>query len=215
MSFQSALGSPIQDLLYVPLLPDFRPEWRLRFRYPAQPFKELRVTQTATGAPDQWSVAEFRIFRGGAELSRAPDWKLRARPNPWDVQLAFDNSPVTRWKSWETIHPGMSLSVEFAAPEISDSVLLECSHDQYKIRLELEGMDAAGKWTKLGAPEQSRAEPQGGLRRAAAEEVKARGIDYILIYDYDFASQDFIKNARLWGATPLGEHEGARLYRFD
>ena len=94
-------------------------------------------------------------------------------------------------------------------------MLLECSHDQYKIRLELEGMDAAGNWKKLGAPEQSRGEPQAGLRRAAAEEVKARGIEYILIYPYDFASQDFIKNARLWGATPLGEHEGARLYRFD
>src|SRR5439155_1002525 len=151
-----------------------------------------------------------------AELPRANDWKLRARPNPWDVQLAFDNSPVTRWRSGETLYPGMYMSVEFVSPELSDSVLLECPHDQYKIRLKLEGMDDAGKWKELaGAPEESEGQPQLGLRRAAIEEVKARGIKYLLIGDSDFVARDFKARSARWGITLLGEHNNSKLYRAD
>src|SRR5260370_7176673 len=109
----------------------------------------------------------------------------------------------------------MYLAVEFPAREGTDSVLLESSHDQYKIRLKLEGMDSTGKWKTLaGAPEQSEGGPLFGLRQAAADEAKARGIAYILAYDFDYGSDDFIKNTKTWGATLLGEHNGARLSPF-
>jgi hypothetical protein len=216
VGFQSAYGERIRDIIWTAQIEQFEPRWLLRFRYPAQPLRQIRVVQTASGEPDQWSVAEFRIFHGQTELPRTPDWKLRAKPNPWDVQLAFDSSPVTRWRSWQTLYPGMYLAVEFGAPQISDSTLLECSHDQYKIRLKLEGMDDTGKWKTLAdAPEQSEGVPMLGLRRAAAEEAKARGIDYLLIYDFDYGAADFMNNARSWGLTLLGEHNGARLYRLD
>jgi hypothetical protein len=216
VGFQSAFGERVRDIIWTPLMEPIEPRWQFRFRYPAQPLKKIRVVQTATGAPDMWSVAEFRLFRGQTELPRAPDWKLRAKPNPWDVQLAFDNSPVTRWRTWQSLYPGMFMEVEFAAPETTDSALLECSHDQWKIRLKLEGMDGAGKWKTLAdAPEQSEGKPMFGLRRAAAEEVKALGIDYLLVYDFDYQADDFTMNARSWGATLLGEHNGARLYRLD
>jgi hypothetical protein len=216
VGFQSAFGERVRDIIWTPLIEEFEPRWLLRFRYPAQPLRKIRVAQTAAGAPDLWSVAEFRLFRGQAELPRAPDWKLRAKPNPWDVQLAFDNSPVTRWRSWQSLYPGMYMEVEFAAPVITDSALLECSHDQWKIRLKLEGMDDAGKWKTLSdAPVQSEAKAELGLRRAAADEVKALGIAYLLVYDFDYRADDFTKNARAWGATLLGEHKGARLYRLD
>ena len=215
IAYQSAFGSGIGDLLWTPLIREVPPTWLLRFRYPAQRLRQIRVVQTAA-AEDQWSVAEFRIFHGEAELPRAANWKLRAKPNPWDVQLAFDNSPVTRWRSWEAIHPGMSMSVEFGAPEISDSVLLECAHDQYKIQLKLEGMDESGKWKALaGAPEPTDIPEPLGLRRAAIEEVKARGIHYLLLLDTDFGAADFQNRANVWGITLLGEHRGAKLYHLD
>ncbi len=216
VAYQSAFGNVLGDIIWMPMISDFQPRWLLRFRYPAQSLRQIRVVQTATGEPDQWSIGEFRIFHGGQELSRSADWKLRARPNPWDVQMAFDNNPVTRWRSWESIHPGMYVSVEFGAPQISDSTLLECAHDQYKIRLRLEGMDESGQWKTLAAePQTSEAPEPPGLRRAAADEVKARGVDYLLIYDGDFADDDLRKNAVLWRTALLGEHNGARLYRFE
>jgi hypothetical protein len=123
---------------------------------------------------------------------------------------------VTRWRSWQYLYPGMYVAVEFPSPEVTDSVLLESSHDQYKIRLKLEGMDSTGKWKTLAdGPEQSEGAPLFGLRQAAAEEAKARSIAYLLVYDFDYGSEDFIKNTKAWGATLLGEHNGARLYRLD
>ncbi len=216
VAYQSAFGNLIGDILWTPLIPDFQARWLLRFHYPAQPLRQLRVVQTAWGAPDQWSIGEFRIFRGKTELPRAADWKLRAKPNPWEVQLAFDNSPVTRWRSWQTLYPGMYVAVEFGSPQITDSVLLECAHGQYKIKLKLEGMDESGKWKTLAAaPEASEGPEPAGLRLAAAQEAKARGIDYLLLYDGDFANEDFKKNFKLWGATIIGAFNGTSLYRFD
>ena len=216
VGYQSAFGALMQDILWTPMTAGAAPTWRLRFRYPAQRLRQIRVTQTASGEPDQWSVSELRIYQAGSELARGAGWKLRARPNPWDVQLAFDNSPVTRWKSWDTLHPGMFLSVEFPAPELSDSVVLECPHDQYKIRLKLEGMDEAGNWKQLaGEPEASEAIAPAGLRRLAIEEVKARGLHYLLVGESDYGAQDFQHRQVRWGMTLLGEHDHTRLYRLD
>jgi hypothetical protein len=35
------------------------------------------------------------------------------------------------------------------------------------------------------------------------------------MYDFDFGAEDFKTKYRVWGATLIGEHNGARLYRFD
>jgi hypothetical protein len=216
VAYESAFGEVTQDILWTPMTADAAPTWRLKFRYPAQRLRQIRVTQTAAGEPDQWSVSELRIYQGPAELARGAGWKLRARPNPWDVQLAFDNSPVTRWRSWETLRPGMYITVEFPAAELSDSVVLECPHDQYKIRLKLEGMDEAGNWKQLGGePEASEAKPPAGLRRLAIEEAKARGVHYLLVGESDYGAQDFQRRQVRWGMTLLGEHDHTRLYRLD
>jgi len=214
VGYQSAFGNTLLDILWTPLT--LEPTWRLRFRYPEQALRQIRVVQTASAEPDQWSISELRVFRGENELPRAANWKLRARPNPWNVQLAFDNSPVTRWRSWRTLYPGMFVGVEFGSPEVSDSVLIECPPDAYKIQIKLEGMDEPGKWKELAAaPQVSDGPPLSRSRRAAVLELKARGVDYLMVQDSDFGAADFQMKAVVWGATFLGEHRGARLYRLD
>jgi hypothetical protein len=216
VAYQSAFGNTLKDILFTPVLGYLEPNWRLKFQYPSQRLRRIRAVQTASGTTDQWSVTELRIFRGDVELPRAPSWKLRASPNPWGVQLAFDNSPVTRWRSWQTLYSGMYVAVEFGEPERSDAVILECTHDQYTVRVKLEGMDEAGKWKTLAdAPQTSDAPNQFGLRRAAIEEVKQRGVGYLLMYDFDYGAKEFQEKYALWGVTLLGENNGARLYRLD
>lgn len=216
VAYQAAFNNRMGDILWNPLLPDFAPTWHLRFRFPSQPLRGIRVVQTASGVPDLWSVGELRVFDGNRELPREPGWRLRAHPNPWDVQLAFDNSPVTRWRSWQSLFSGMFLDVDFGGVRTAGSVLVECSHDQSKIKLKLEGRDAGGAWRPLAAaPEESDAPPLLGLRRAATRELKWNGIDYLLIFQNDFGAEDFRSNAPLWGITEVREHRGARLYRID
>ena len=52
-----------------------------------------------------------------------------------------------------------------------------------------------------------------GLRSAATQELKRRGIDYLLVIDGEFCADDLRRNTGLWGISQVGEYRGARLYR--
>ena len=105
---------------------------------------------------------------------------LRQQPRHAMVERANASTPACSWR-WTS-----------AGRRRVDSVLLECSHDQWKIRLRLEGQDASGRWHQLAAePEAQDRPPLMGLRRAATDELKLRGFDYILVYDSDFGAEDF------------------------
>lgn len=190
-----------------------QPNGRLRFTFPPRGLRAIRVRQTASGT-DIWSINELRIFSGGRELPREQTWRLTAQPNPWSIQDAFDNSPVTFWRSGEAIHPGMFVEVDFGAMWEADQVVLEGPVDQYGIRLELEGETGDGSWQRLGdRPAASDGAPYLGFRRAAAEELKRRGIDYILCFQDEAGAEDVRRNRDLWGVEEVGAAAGARLYR--
>jgi len=214
--YAAAFNNRLGDILQTPLIPEFQPTWQHSFRFPAQPLAKIRVVQTAAGGPDLWSVSELRVFEGLRELPRSPIWRLRAWPDPWDVQSAFDNSPVTRWRSWQALFPGMFLEVDFGKPTTIDSVRLDCSGDQYLVRTKLEGQEPSGTWKTLAdSPQQAELPPPPRLRRAAIEEVQARGINYLVIQDSDFGADDFRQKAALWGIRLVGERRGLRLYELN
>lgn len=214
--YEAALNNRLGDILQLPLIPEFQPTWQHSFRFPAQPLAKIRVVQTASGGPDLWSVSELRVFEGLRELPRSPIWKLRAWPNPWDVQSAFDNSPVTRWRSWQSLFSGMFLEVDFGGPTTIDSVRLDCSGDQYLVRMKLEGQEPSGTWKTLAdSPQQAELPPPPRLRQAAIEEARARGIGYLVIQDSDFGADDFRQKAALWGIRLVGERKGLRLYKLS
>ena len=173
------------------------------------------MVQSAAG-PGEWHVSELRLWRSGRELERRPSWRLRAHPNPWDVEMAFDNTLVTRWRSWQLLSAGMYLEVDLGVPQEVDAVSLECTPDQGAVRLRLEAELAPGVWKTLaeGGSVIERRRPDR-LRRAAIEEVKARGVDYLLLYDSDAVAEEFWKQRRRWGLTLLEQIRGARLYRLD
>jgi len=190
-----------------------QPNGRLRFTFAPCRLRAIRVRQTASGA-DTWSINELRIFAGGHELPREATWRLTADSYPWSIQDAFDNSPVTFWRSGEVIHPGMFVEVDFGAEREADQVVLEGPGDQYSIRLELDGETGDGSWQRLAdRPMASDGAPYLGFRRAAAEELKRRGIDYILCFQDEAAAEDVRRNRDLWGVEEVGAAAGARLYR--
>ncbi|MGB7763051.1 MAG: hypothetical protein WBL61_24670 [Bryobacteraceae bacterium] len=191
----------------------YEPGGRLRFTFPARRLRAIRVNQTASGA-DVWSINELRIFSNGHELPREATWRLTAHPFPWTIQDAFDNSPVTFWSSGEAIHPGMFVEVDFGGMRETDQVVLEGPVDQYGIRLELEGETADGKWERLAdRPVAGDGGPYLGFRRAAAEELKRRGIDHILCFQDEAWADDLRRNRDLWGVKEVGATGGATLYR--
>lgn len=214
--YQSAFNEALGDMLWTPLMADSQPTRRFRFDFPPAEYRKFRVIQTATHESETWGVTEMRILDGDAELERTPGWRLRAYPNPWDVQRAFDNSPVTRWRTWRTLFDGMFIEADLGQAEPVSAVVLDCSDDQWGIRLRLEAMDADGNWTRISAePVETRVEPPAGLRRAAALEIAASGVRFLLIHEREFGRDDYFERQQEWGITMLREYGGKRLYRID
>jgi hypothetical protein len=214
VGYQAAFNNLLTDILQTPLIPEFQPTWRLAFRFPAQPIQRVRLVQTAR-EQYPWSITEVRAVHGGHELERAPWWRLRARPYPTGVQLAFDNSPVTRWRSWEHTRPGMFVEVDFGREETLEAILVDCSPDhQLQARLRLEVQERSGQWRVLVAePEVGELPPALGLRREATRELRAQGVAYLVVLDGDFGARDFRDNASLWGLKLLGERGPTALYQ--
>jgi hypothetical protein len=213
VEYESAFNENIGRILKGAFAGGLQPTWRLRFQFPRQALAAIRVVQTAPGR-DQWSIHELRIFDGGQELARSPGWRLTADPFPWSIQDAFDNSPLTLWRTGEAIRPGMYVQVNFHAAQQADTVLIESSPDQSQIRLKLEGEDTAGRWQTLSAgPAISETGLPLGLRRAAARELERRGVGYLLIFDDEFGAADFRANQDLWGIREIGHADGGRLYQ--
>jgi len=202
--WESSFNEAIKDVLLMPIRPEMQPSWRLRFDFPRQRLRAVRVLQTARDPGAQWSIGEIDV---------AGSAKVRAWPNPWDARWAFDRNPLTRWRSLAPLAPGMHFDVDFGEPRELDSLALNCAHDQWGLELRLEGETSPGRWTLLAAAaRKSENAPLGDLRRAAVREIRARGITHVLIRDADFGADDFRARTQDWGMALAGEAEGQRLY---
>lgn len=214
-AYQAGFNNNLGEFVWAGLFPDSAPTHQLTYTFRERPLRHLKLVQNNSGT-DQWSISEWRIYKGEKELPRSPEWRLRAWPNPWDAELAFDNSLVTRWRSWEAIKPGMFFEVDLGGERLMDSVRLEITKDQYQAALKLYGRGERGDWTLLsGAMKESDVPLMKGLRRAAMEELRARGVRYLLVAPDDPAGQDYMANAALWGIGLLAERGGTRLYRIN
>ena len=217
VNWQSARGDVLDDIFFASTGGDNQPRFAVQFTFPATRVSKVRVVATGTAPADQqWSVSEFRVYTGGQELARAPGWRLRANPNPWDVQLAFDNSPVTRWRTWQPYESGMYIELGFTAPHTVDRVHLECASESTHTPLRLDGLDASGAWRTLTASASTtEIAPVRFMALAAIREMKVRGVDYLLIRDSDWNARDILEDPKAWGLTPVGCVSDVRLYRLD
>ena len=214
--YTAALNESIGRILWTPLFDGMQPTRIIQFEFPAREVQRIRVRQTVRCTTAIWSVAELRVFRSSRELPRAPEWRLSANPNPWEVQMAFDNSGVTEWRTWQIAEPGMWLQVDFGRPESIDKVVLESPGDDDQTKSVLEAMNASGNWAALSAkPQESRRPVNHSLRWEAAQDVKALGIRYVLVIGDDIHPEDFQHNAALWGMKCVGTVGSARLYHIE
>src|SRR5262249_24101469 len=143
--YESTENQVAGRILRTGAMPEYAPAMRLRFTFDRQELRALRVVQTNSGS-DLWSINELRIFDGASELPRRPAWRLRARPYPWRIQEAFDNTLVTSWISGDSLRPGMYVQVDFGGSEQADAVEIDTSPNQWQVRLRLEGLQASGGW---------------------------------------------------------------------
>ncbi len=111
------------------------------------------------------------------------------------------------------LRPGMYVQADFNAEPEADSVLIETAPNQPGMRLRLMGQDPSGQWKTLAAEADISNADVPELRRAAVQELKRRGVDYVLLFDADVAAEDFRRNTALWGVREVGHANGAKLYQ--
>jgi hypothetical protein len=215
VSFQSALNDDLGDILDAGWDESRQPTRRLTFRFPRKPVRRVRVLETGVGGPlEEFKVHELRYFYQDAELPRDPSWRLRAWPNPWDVQMAFDNSPATRWRSWEVAAPGMYIDTDFGKFEFLDQVTVDTSFDYANVRLQVESLEPSGRWVKISSDPKTEIIPERvDIRRCATRELHERGIDYILMNDSDWGADDMREDPASWGIKEIAKGYGARIYQ--
>jgi len=213
--YESASNETLADTINMGWNPAAQPILSRVFSFPERKARRMRVVQTAQGFyPHQWTVCELRFFYRGTELARKLDWRLQAWPNPWEVQLAFDNSLATRWRSGETAAPGMYLDVDFGREEPVDEVRLVVSGDSELTRLQLESASFTETWEKIADnPTVIPHDVPPGIRRMATYELHARGIHYLMVGDKSNGSDDFAEDPEAWGLKLIGHTEGERLYQ--
>lgn len=217
IDYQAALNQTLIDTLNVAWVEDYRPTVLESFQFPERRARRFRILQTAPAVNEwvQWSVDEMRFFHQGKELPRQADWRLRAWPNPWDVQLAFDNSLATRWRTWETVAPGDYLDVDFNKEETIDEIRLQTSLDSTSVKLQAQAMDAAGAWVSLNRdPVAAVADlSHYSLRMAATYEMKARGLHYLIIGNDYSGAADFEDDPKAWGLALVASGADVRIYK--
>ena len=217
IGYEAAFNNVVGDLLQSPLVESSQPLHAWTFHIKPQRVRALRVVTTQTGLPEeQFGISEMHVYGSGGELVRGGKWRLRAHPNPWDVQFAFDNSPLTQWRSWEREQPGMYVSVDFGEGVEISSVRLDTTHAQATVAARLEVEDDRGKWQVLtDSIEHTALAAPPHLRKLAADAAKRLGIHYLYLENGDFMAQDMFRNCGAWGATYLGNTRDGKLYRFD
>ena len=215
VGYESAFNSLIGDMLYMGYTGDYQPTKAAVFRFAGRSVRRIRVLQTAQGKYGQmWDVDELRFYDHGAEVERKAGWKLRAWPDPWEVQLAFDNSEATRWRTWETASPGDYLDVDFGDPTPVDQVVIETSNQStWPMHLQVE-TNIQGQWQKI--TDQFEIQPhvfRGSIRRQATYEMHRRGVDYVLVMDSMWGADDFRDDPASWGLEAIGRSRSATLYK--
>ena len=206
VSYQSAEGELLEDILTSAVQEDRQPLWNLRFTFPSRSMQSITFEQRNRTESDTWSIGEVKFFQGHSEVKPVIR-RATAAPFPWDAWLAVDGNPLTRWKSWEWIRPGMRWSATFAAPVDIDRVELRCAHDQWAIDVSIEGVKAKGE--KLDEP------AYGDLRALATSTVKAHGVSYLLSGSNSPLDAEFRRDPGAWHITSVAQEEGARLWKIN
>ncbi len=213
VSYRAAFNETLADSVNMGWYASSQPRMVQTFSFPESMFRRLRARPTAS-ADSPWSVHELRFFDRHVELSRSPEWRLRAWPNPWEVQLAFDNSSATRWRTWEAARPGMYLDVDFGQSQTIDEVQIDTSYDSNNLKVEVEAMNEAGNWVRIARDPSIRfieASPQ--IRRMETAEMQARGVHYLLMHKEDYGANDMDDNPEGWGLAEVAAGYGVKLYK--
>lgn len=210
----SALGRRAFLTFLMPVVVELGSTWNREIHFPAVTTSRVRMVAD-TKMDTDLRISELRFALGATEITRNADWRVTASVNPWEVQLAFDNSLVSWWTAGQHVEKGLWVQADFAKPVTLDRVLLAQSEDQRWIALQPQAL-VDGQWKRLHARESDlRHPPRPTLRMEVRDELKRLNIHWILMPEGGYGADDLREKAAYWGITQVAEANGFRLWKLD
>jgi hypothetical protein len=214
-SFHSADAEKAIDLLYGNAdSPKFGGRtWTAAF--PRLIARQLQIVQSgrSKNVDVMWCIDEIRLSRGGESIPPDRSWRVDAYPNPWDIGLALDGVAGTRWKSWESISPGMSVGIRFETPQLMDRVEVDSLDPQWDSRLSLRILTDSGQWLQpLGVWQVN---PPFDARRNATRELEREGIHFVVVPKNAYNDRVLTNDPSVWGLREVAASRDATLYRIE
>lgn len=213
-TWESSLGSRTLRTFFTAVSPDEKPIVRRRYSFRPVHTDAVRLVSESKHDEDV-RVSEVRFFDGSQELTRNSKWRLTASDDPWEVQLAFDNNPVSYWSSGTSSKQGMTIEVRFGAPQEITGIVVEQPSSQRDWPISF--LAASDRhWERIqDQNEQADLTAPDNIRRVAAAAMKASGVEWILIRDGDHGAEDLRQRAPYWGAVPIAHERDFRLYKLE
>ena len=181
--------------------PSEAPNWRIRFAFPRQELTAVRLV-TANRGHVLWRIHEVDV----ADSDRRVEFRCGSAE-------AHDGNPITFWRSPEWLAPRQTFEMDFLHAAPADEVRIQTSLDQRDVKLRLEGRDRSVGWRLLSDTPEAHQEAGPDMRRDAAEELKNRGIGYLLSFENEGETRDLRLHPELWGVREVAHNKDARLYR--
>jgi hypothetical protein len=182
-----------------------------RFLIPVLPFVALAMALALNSAP--------RLMLAVAVTHAVISWPSivtrYCRFDAWHlvkvtVREALRIKPEDGFLESNLPYYGAARMIERATPPGATIFSLAPIPEAYTSRIIRVGYQSAANivtrqllWDALPLPSEA--------RRQAVRQVKARGIDFLLVLDDDIGAAE-LHDAGSWGLRAIGEHKGARLY---
>lgn len=212
--YQGAQNEKAYGLLSRGASPALRATERHTFRFASCKLRSIRIEQTAGDNHQIWQVADVHFFSNAHELRPAPAWRLSSKPNPWDVQLAFDGNPVTMWESWEHVRSGMYLEARFNEPLPVDCVQVDSPPDQAPVKMIVKGQLPEGEVATLATTDivESIASPPD-FRKKVTAALREMGYTHVVLSSKQACCyQEVHSDPAGWGMTLVAERAGYALF---
>jgi len=209
--WHSAQADQLSDALFAAMSPGtnlyaIRADWTLRLLW------GLRIRAPRASAAE-WQIHDVLLFSGDYHIFSSPQWSLHSWPNSWELHLAFDDNPATRWRSWQSVRAGMYVEVDFDRPQLLSAAVVTSSSD---LALDFYGREQDG-WQLLACRPTITPKPLGDVRMAATRAIRAAGFRYILAADgpegNGILGAAMARDPADWGLEKVGDVGPVLLFR--
>ncbi len=212
--WHSAQADSLTDALRSAAAPN-EPRYDVSAEWTPRALGALRI-RTPHSSRLEWMIPEIKLFLGDDQVVGGSQWQLTGWPNEWDLPLAFDGNPATRWRSWEPIRRGMYVEVDFDRAQTLSSAVMTSQTAVYAVPFDFYGLEADG-WHLLTSHPVKALNPLRDLRLAATSAVHRAGFAYILADDGNEGNAslgaDLAARASDWGVEKVAAAGSVILFR--